>query len=144
MDSNQLKVQLKDADHARKTVRTELEPHLARSFSSIEVNRILLAIEEAMVNIFEHGYGGPGPVTLNYELQEDRIRIVIDDEAPLFDPTSGELPNPESLGEAGRPGGYGIYLMRTIMHVQHQSHSVGNRLILEKRLPGLKNSSEES
>lgn len=119
--------------------RNEFEPFLAGHFTSIEVNRIILAIEEAIVNIFLHGYKDSeeqGSVSIEASIKNDHsLRVVIDDFAPIYDPTSVELSDPETRIESGETGGYGIFLLRTIMNVEHEiNESGGNRLILTRKV----------
>lgn len=129
---------LNQEDYRKGSLRSQLSPILEDAFSKIEVNRILLAIEEAMVNIFEHGYRGEeGSVGLHLELLSDRLRVELRDNAPVFDCTVAPLRDPASAGEKGEDGGYGLYLLRTIMDVRHRALPDGNLLTLERsRAPG--------
>ena len=124
---------LNQDDYRKGSLRSQIGPILEGAFSKIEVNRILLAIEEAVVNIFEHGYrGNEGAVGLHLELLTDRLRVELRDRAPVFDCTAAPLRDPASAGEKGEDGGYGLYLLRTIMDVKHTALADGNLLSLEK------------
>lgn len=119
--------------------RGRLEPFLSQFCSPIEINRIILAVEEAVVNIFQHGYAqseNAGSVSVEaIHSGPGEIQIIIEDHAPLYDPTRHELPDPEERLEEGAAGGYGIYLIRTIMQLRHEvAENGGNRLILTKQV----------
>lgn len=101
---------------------------------------IRLAAEEVCTNVITHGYAGgaPGPVTLRLRRDGGALELVIEDRAPLFDPTV--LPRPDLSGdwESRPPGGVGWHLVREIMdEVQHVPRSGGGNVVtLVKRLPG--------
>ncbi|MEC8306510.1 MAG: ATP-binding protein [Chlamydiota bacterium] len=89
---------------------------------------LLLAIEEAVVNVMEHGYGWGGQTfSLSCDSWEDKgILFQVIDDAPPFDPTQGK-----GLREEGA----GIHLMMALVDEVHYEHSGGfNRLTLKKRL----------
>lgn len=74
--------------------------------------RLALAVDEIATNIINYGYEGRGgPIRLTSDVHHDRLRIVLEDESPRYDPR--ERPKPESLDAPldERPiGGLGIYL----------------------------------
>ncbi len=102
------------------------------------LNRLQIAVDEAVTNIIEHGYSEqpPGKATIELVLTVDRdtFRIVIEDYGQTFDP--------EDLGDvdiqrhvhAGNSGGLGVFLMRKIMDLieYHAENGKKNRLVLVK------------
>ncbi|MEJ8645148.1 ATP-binding protein [Streptomyces sp. MS1.HAVA.3] len=66
--------------------------------------RLRLAVDELATNIVMHGYrGGDGRITVRGRSGPGRVRIVIEDSAPAFDPVEGRLPRP--TGSPRRTGG---------------------------------------
>lgn len=102
------------------------------------LNRLQIAVDEAVTNIVEHGYADqpPGKATIELVLTVDRdaFRMVIEDYGQTFDP--------EDLGDvdiqrhvrAGNSGGLGVFLMRKIMDLieYHAETGKKNRLVLVK------------
>lgn len=102
-----------------------------------EVYAIQLAVDEAVTNIIEHGYGMEcaSRIDVTCEILEDGLKIVIYDDADPFDPTT--VPEPEvniSLEEI-KPRGLGIFFMRKMMdEVKYESSpDMGNTLSMIKR-----------
>lgn len=102
-----------------------------------EVYAVQLAVDEAVTNIIEHGYGMecPSRIDLTCEILEDGLKVVIYDDAAPFDPTT--VPEPEvkvSLEEI-KPRGLGIFFMRKMMdEVKYEaSTEMGNTLTMIKR-----------
>ncbi len=77
--------------------------------------RLRLAVDELATNIVMHGYrGGDGRITVRGRSGPGRVRIVIEDTAPAFDPVEGRLPPaPGVPPENRRIGGLGIHLALT-------------------------------
>lgn len=91
-----------------------------------------LCLEEVLSNIIRHGYGGKPdrPIVARYALAQDGSSlIVIDDEAPAFNPvTAVETPVGEIL-DGTRAGGLGLRLVRTFANSLHYERTPsGNRL----------------
>lgn len=118
-----------------KQARDQLTIFLSKRMNEIERNRILLAVEEALVNIFDHGYnGGPGNVQVNASWSNEGLTIQLTDQAKQYDPTSVPLPSPQELTEIGSTGGYGLFLLRTLMKVVYsRSENGDNTLLLSQR-----------
>ena len=96
--------------------------------------KVELAVEEAIANIIEHGYGNrPGPVHIEYTAGPTTISIKITDLATAFNPAEYlpyQLPGTE-FSVRGR----GIHLMRSVMdHIAYQRKSNSNILTLTKRI----------
>ncbi|MBI2930945.1 MAG: ATP-binding protein [Planctomycetes bacterium] len=101
-----------------------------------EENKIILAVDEAVTNIIEHGYepGVEGLIELEVEADEAQFKVVIRDSGRVFNPES--VPNLD-MGKhvrAGRRKGLGIFLMRQIMdEVRYRfKDGVKNELTLVK------------
>ncbi|WP_435813557.1 ATP-binding protein [Streptomyces sp. NBC_01310] len=77
--------------------------------------RLRLAVDELATNIVMHGYrGGEGRITVRGRSGPGRVRIVIEDSAPAFDPVEGRLPPADGVPpENRRIGGLGIHLALT-------------------------------
>lgn len=78
--------------------------------------RLELVLEEIVVNILRHGYGGAaGLARIDLERTPDGIRARIADESPPFDPTR----RPEVDTSAGMDeraiGGLGVHLVRSLV-----------------------------
>ena len=88
---------------------------LACGADSDAVADMIVALNEATVNIVRHGYRRPGPVEVTLYRQENTLRVELRDDAPLFDPTA--VPTPDiTVPLAQRPfGGMGIHMMREFL-----------------------------
>lgn len=99
---------------------------------------VQLAIEECITNVIQHGYRDDAPHTFTVELSApapDRIRLVITDDAPAYDP----LARPEvnlALPIEERPiGGLGVHLVKKLMqHAAYERRANQNILTLERVL----------
>jgi anti-sigma regulatory factor (Ser/Thr protein kinase) len=104
-------------------------------FSDQQVLDMQLAIEEAVTNTISHGYrGSTGSISIHCEAGDDRLTVMITDDAPAFDPLS--VPDPDissSIGER-RTGGLGIYLIRRVTDAVEYRYEQGkNILVLIKK-----------
>jgi serine/threonine-protein kinase RsbW len=93
-----------------------------------------LCLEEILSNIVRHGYAGEQdrPVIVNFsKLREGYFVIVVEDEAPYFNPLDApELPM-VSPDEPKRTGGQGIRLVRQFANdLAYEPTPTGNRLRL--------------
>ena len=105
--------------------------------SDVEVYAVQLAVDEAVTNIIEHGYGQecPSRIDVTCEFLNDGLKVVIYDDAEPFDPSL--VPEPEinvSLDDI-KPRGLGIFLMRKMMDevTYESSTAMGNTLTMIKR-----------
>jgi anti-sigma regulatory factor (Ser/Thr protein kinase) len=82
-----------------------------------EENKIILAVDEAVTNIIEHGYdeGADGSIEIEVEADDDHFKVMIRDTGRVFNPES--IPNPDMKEhvQRGHKKGLGIFLMRQIM-----------------------------
>jgi serine/threonine-protein kinase RsbW len=102
------------------------------------LNEVLLACQEALVNIVSYAYPqGRGEVEIIPTLMLDPRRLVvqISDAGVAFNPLAWPDPDVTIPLEERPLGGLGIFLMRRIMdHVRYRREMDRNVLILEKRL----------
>lgn len=100
------------------------------------IGESLLAVGEALTNVLRHAYREEAgyPIDLTVTTDANVVEIAIQDEAPYFqDDRIGRMPDPRELAE----GGYGIFLMQTIMdEVRREARGqTGNTLRLIKYRP---------
>lgn len=82
-----------------------------------EENKIILAVDEAVTNIIEHGYDHDeeGQIEIFVEIHADRVVFRILDQGRSFDPgVQGNIVMEEHI-RSGKKKGLGIFLMRRIM-----------------------------
>ena len=98
---------------------------------------VRLAVEEVFTNILAHGYAGDGPVDVTIDADDARVRAVIADEAPVFDPGAAPAPDLASDLLEREPGGLGWHLVRQVVdEIRHAPREGGgNTYTLIKRLP---------
>ena len=98
---------------------------------------LLLAVDEACINVVRHAYDGRGgDVEVTIELADDGVRAVIRDWGEAFDPLSVPEPDVSAPLHERTPGGLGLFLMRNVMdRVQFQfDGDKGNTLTMFRRL----------
>ena len=81
------------------------------------LNRLQVAVDEAVTNVIAHGFAGQTQAELSIDLAVDSgcFRIEVEDEGPAFDPHSVPDPDPVQLARRGQAGGLGLFLIRRIM-----------------------------
>ena len=103
-------------------------------FDAKAVNDLLLCVDEVLVNVIRHGYGGQccrdDKIHISFSDLRDRAEILIEDQSPCFDPR--KVPAPKLPSE--KPGGLGIHFIRTLTDELHYEalKPAGNRLRLVK------------
>ena len=97
-----------------------------------------LILEEVLVNIAQHGYGGRTghPIGLEFDVTGGDARILVEDQAPPFNPlTDPPPPDLESDLESREPGGLGIFLVQSLVdRAEYRRTEQGNRLELKKAI----------
>ncbi|HKJ75712.1 MAG TPA: ATP-binding protein, partial [Gammaproteobacteria bacterium] len=97
-----------------------------------------LILEELLVNIARHGYRDRAgrPIRLEFAVTEGAVRIVVEDEAPPFNPLAdAPAPDLESDLENREPGGLGIFLVQSLAdRAEYRRTGQGNRLELQKAI----------
>jgi serine/threonine-protein kinase RsbW len=108
-------------------ITAQLEQH---GYPRASLFAFRLAFEEALTNAFKHGHAGQPeetPVTVEYRIGGDHLRVTVEDRGPGFDP--GDVPDPTLDENLTNPHGRGIMLMRAYMtRVTHNER--GNRIEL--------------
>ena len=77
---------------------------------------INLVVEELFTNMVRHNEGGGDQITVSIERQDNRVHLeLVDTDVEPFDPETAEVPPVDAgIGER-RPGGLGIYLVRSMV-----------------------------
>lgn len=106
--------------------------------------QLLIAIEEALVNVMLNGWPGETErervfgLSLERRQAEDRLEvaILVEDDGIAFDPTCAPAPDIDASIEDRRIGGLGIFFMHEMTDTQHYARVAGrNRLRLTKSCP---------
>jgi anti-sigma regulatory factor (Ser/Thr protein kinase) len=102
--------------------------------------RLQLAVEEAFINVIQHGVSGPQADPLDITVEVSRtasgFAAILRDQGHPFDPTTLPLPDLRPQLHKRRPGGLGVYLMRRLMdEVTYEVREGVNTLTLARRLP---------
>lgn len=97
--------------------------------------RLVQAVDEAASNSIEHGYTeGSGEIHFFYQETDTECTVILEDEAPVFNPLATPAIDPEQRYENGREGGYGIHIMKEFVETRHEERRPrGNRLIFKER-----------
>ena len=107
-------------------------------FPAHYLNRLQIAVDEAVTNIIEHGYArqprGSATIDLTVQVSAEAFLIEIIDQGAAFDPRSLSDVDIAAHAASGRSGGLGVFLMRKIMDRVDYRHQTGqpNRLLLVK------------
>ncbi len=90
-----------------------------------------LALEEGIVNAIKHGnrMDPDKSVRVHCLISTYRVRVLIEDEGPGFQPST--VPDPTAEENLEKPCGRGIMLMKAFMNtIEYQGR--GNQVLLEK------------
>ena len=97
-----------------------------------------LVVDEICTNIIQYGYEGrePGLLSLSFNVEDNKARLIIQDDGKFFPPDQAKTPNIEASLEEREIGGLGIFFVRELMdHVAYgKADENVNQLILEKEL----------
>ena len=103
-----------------------------------EIAKLELAVDEACANVIEHAYGHDTSkeVIVRATINEETLRIDVEDTGHGFDPDSFKPEELEELINKRKTGGLGMRLMRTLMDEVHYEIEPGkkNALHMMKRL----------
>jgi anti-sigma regulatory factor (Ser/Thr protein kinase) len=104
----------------------------------VDVRRSLnVAIDDLLANAFAHGQTGRErcSVTIEVELDKERVTVTLTDDGPPFDPFGRSAPD-TTLSVEERPiGGLGIHLVGQLMDkVNYQRREGHNVVVLVKEL----------
>lgn len=96
-----------------------------------------VALDELLTNALSHGRAGRDPcsVTVEVELDEERVTVILTDDGTPFDPFKQDAPD-TSLSVEERPiGGLGLHLVGQLMdEVSYQRREGHNVVVLVKQL----------
>lgn len=96
-----------------------------------------VALDELLANAHAHGQKGREPcsVTVEAELDQDRVKVIVTDNGTPFDPFARDAPD-TTLSVEERPiGGLGIHLVGQLMdQVSYQRRGGHNVVVLVKQL----------
>ncbi len=80
------------------------------------VGELVLAVNEAVINILNHGYQNvPGDVTIELTREGSNLEVRLFDNAPAFDPTLVPPPDMNPPLEQRPVGGLGVHMMRSFV-----------------------------
>ncbi len=101
------------------------------NFTERDIFSTRLALEEGIINAIKHGnrMDQNKVVRIQWAISPEKIRVVIKDEGPGFDPC--DVPDPTALENLERPCGRGIMLMKAFMDLIEYSER-GTILTIEK------------
>jgi anti-sigma regulatory factor (Ser/Thr protein kinase) len=96
----------------------------------------LLALEELVANVFEHGAGDE--VCLSIVCDGRKLSAEVVDSGPAFNPLAADDPDIDAGIDERPVGGLGVFLVKSLMDRVHYRRSEGhNHVYLSKRLsPG--------
>ncbi len=134
--SNESRIDLKITSSARclAAVRGAVE-ELARveGFSEMDSHALVLALDEALANVIEHGYGGqPGhPIEITLmpvRASDDRagVCVTVRDQGKQVDPTKICGRDLDDV----RPGGLGVHIIRSVMEEVEYSCPIEGGMLL--------------
>ena len=96
-----------------------------------------VALDDLLANALSHGRTGRDPcsVTVQVELEQERVTVILTDDGPPFDPFGRDAPD-TTLSVEERPiGGLGIHLVGQLMdQVNYQRREGHNVVVLVKEL----------
>ncbi len=125
---------LTGVDRIRSFVRERLS---GLGFTEEDAFQVELSIQEICVNIALNAYPEQrGDIRLLVRRDDGRLELEVRDEGVPFDPASAPLPRLEEHVKAGRRGGLGIFLFRTLMDgFRYRREGGENVLTVYKNLP---------
>jgi PAS domain S-box-containing protein len=104
-------------------------------FDEEEILELQVAVEEACVNIINHGYHGKkGYIWISFDFDNGIFMATLEDDALPFNPISFKKPRKEEDVQEQTVGGWGIGLIKSLTDEMKYNYKNGrNRLILVKR-----------
>jgi anti-sigma regulatory factor (Ser/Thr protein kinase) len=96
-----------------------------------------VALDELLANVVSHGQTGRDPcsVTVEGQLDDERVTVILTDDGAPFDPFGQDAPD-TTLSVEERPiGGLGIHMVQQLMdQVSYQRREGHNVVVLVKQL----------
>jgi len=122
-----------DIDSAESAVLAALDRF---NFPDASKFAVRLALEEALVNAFQHGHRGmpdEETITLTYEVSADEVKLSVHDRGPGFKPA--EVADPTEAENIELPSGRGLMLIRAFMtSVEHDLGGARMTMIYKRPL----------
>jgi len=118
-----------------KNVRQKVEAFLsAWAVDEEKVFQLLLIMDEVLTNIMKYGYGDrEGEIRIRVTCRDQTVEMVIEDDAPPFDPLTYPPVDMEKHLREGHTHGLGIHVLRLYAdECAYQPLSHGNRLVIRK------------
>jgi serine/threonine-protein kinase RsbW len=113
-----LKLKIESQTHNLLLVR-DVVSDAARKFGFVEedINKIVLAVDEACTNIIKHGYNYDPDKDINITIlmRDGEFTVIIRDKGRVFDPESVKIPDMKEYLRQYKVGGLGMYLMKKLM-----------------------------
>ena len=109
----------------------------ANGVSMDTVMALNLALEEAVTNVIDYGYGHEGEHELEVELivADGSVQATISDDAAEYNPLAREDPDVNAPLEERRIGGLGVLLVKKLMDTVTYARTDGkNVLTMRKRV----------
>ena len=109
------------------------------SASTADTSALHLALEEIVTNVITHGYHDDPSCSLTVQLEAlpaGRIRAVVIDDAPAYNPLARPEVNTDLPLEARPVGGLGVHLVKRLMDVCQYEHRDGRNVFLIERKLG--------
>lgn len=129
------KAQLQDLDRVHQSIDDIC--HQAQLDESV-CYAVRLSVEEAYVNIVDHGYSPdrPGPISVTLESNPNQIIAIVTDRAPFFAPEHAPHPDLDLELDERQIGGLGWHFIREMMdEIRYETDDAGNnRLTLIKNI----------
>jgi anti-sigma regulatory factor (Ser/Thr protein kinase) len=111
------------------TVREAVREFVQSSLDELELSRTVLAVDEALANIIEHGYAEQeGKIGIECRETKTSFSFILTDSAPAFDPHSLPAPDMEAYFTENRSGGLGTDVFRRLARTTYRR--CGDRNIL--------------
>ncbi|MFN4216042.1 MAG: ATP-binding protein [Brevinematales bacterium] len=120
-----------------KKVRERLKSFLQQcSMSEEKVFQLVLVVDEVVTNTIKYGYEKKsGIVRVKASCRENMIEIVVEDDAPPFNPLDYPPVDMDAHLQKGNTHGLGIHVLRTYADsCSYQRLPDGNQLIIRKKL----------
>lgn len=112
------------------------ESALRYNIEEASINKLVLASEEAIVNVFKYAYpDDTGELTVKCEKLEEQqgFSIVLIDSGIEFDPTKMEEPDVDLPVEDRDVGGLGIFMINNIMDEMEYKRKDGQNILVLKK-----------
>ena len=105
---------LRSASEDLETLSAFVEENAIRAgLNGVQVNRIMLVLEEAVLNIIHHAYDGQGgKLELCCTPAQEGLEISLIDEGPPFNPLEAPVLEVDTNIASHKIGGMGIHLIR--------------------------------